>query len=132
MGGEGYMIKVNVDPATILRKMGLGNSKDAQMYLANEVERLSRPYVPMSSGNGVHMVNQVQVTENAVIYSGPYAHYQYVGEVMDGRAPKQYTGRDIQYNGGPMRGKEWDKRMFADHGKEIEKGLENYIRGRLR
>ncbi|HBF64742.1 MAG TPA: hypothetical protein DDW34_02060 [Clostridium sp.] len=126
------MIKVDVNPAAILRKMGLGGSKEAQQYLASEVERLNRPYVPMSSGSGAHMVNQVQVTEDAVIYPGPYAHYQYVGEVMDGRAPKQYTGREIEYSDGPMRGKQWDKRMLADHGQEIEKGLENYIKGRLR
>ncbi len=126
------MIKVDVNPAAILCKMGLGDSKEAQQYLANEVERLSRPYVPMSSGSGAHMVNQVQVTEDAVIYPGPYAHYQYVGEVMGGRAPKQYTGREIEYSDGPMRGKQWDKRMLADRGEEMEKGLENYIKGRLR
>lgn len=128
------MIKVdaNINTGAILRKMGLGDSKEAQRYLANEVEKLSRPYVPMSSGSGAHMMNQVQVTDDAVIYPGPYAHYQYVGEVMNGRAPKQYTGRDINYNGGPMRGKQWDKRMLADRGNEIEKGLENYIKERLK
>lgn len=126
------MIKVDVNPAIILRQMGLGDSKDAQLYLANEVERLCRPYVPMSAGSSAHMVNQVQVTEDTVTYPGPYAHYQYIGEVMDGRAPKQYTGRDIQYNGGPMRGKEWDKRMMADRGNEVKEGLERYVKGRLK
>ena len=127
------MIKVdtNINTGAILRKMGLGDSKDAHLYLANSVERLSRPYVPMSAGSAAHMVNQVRVTEEAITYPGPYAHYQYIGEVMDGRAPKQYTGRDINYNDGPMRGKQWEKRMLADRGDEVEKGLETYIKGRL-
>ncbi len=124
-------IIVDVDYKAILKKMGLGESTDAQKFLASEVERLSKPYVPMSSGAGAHMVLQTQVTEEAVIYKGPYAHYQYVGEVMAGRAPKHYTGRDIDYNDSPMRGKEWDKRMMADRSDEVEKSLENYMKGRL-
>lgn len=123
------MIEVDVSPAAILQQMGLGDSHDAQRYIASEVERLCRPYVPRNTGS---MVNQVQVTEDAVIYPGPYAHYQYVGEVMDGRAPKQYTGRDIAYHGAPNRGKHWDKRMLADRGAELERGLESYLEGRLR
>lgn len=126
------MIEVDVNPAAILRQMGLGDSREAQRYIASEVERLCHSYVPMSAGSSAHMVNQARVTEDAVIYPGPYAHYQYVGEVMAGRAPKQYTGRDIAYHGAPMRGKHWDKRMLADRGDEIERGLESYLEGRLR
>ena len=123
-------VQVNVDADKILKKYGLGQSKEAQRFLAEDVERLCQPYVPMSAGSGAHMVNAARVTDEEIIYPGPYAHYQYVGEVMAGRAPKHYTGKPINYHGGPMRGKEWDKRMMADKGKEVEQDLENYLRRR--
>lgn len=123
-------VQVNVDADKILKKYGLGQSKEAQRFLAEDVERLCQPYVPMSAGSGAHMVSSARVEDDRIIYPGPYAHYQYVGEVMAGRAPKHYTGKPIDYHGGPMRGKEWDKRMMADKGKEVEQDLENYLRRR--
>lgn len=123
-------IQVNIDAERILKKYGLGKSKEAQRALAEDVERLCQPYVPLSAGSGAHMVNAARVTDESIIYPGPYAHYQYVGEVMAGRAPKHYTGQPIDYHGAPMRGKQWDKRMMADKGKEVEKNFENYLRRR--
>ena len=123
-------VQVNIDAEKILKKYGLGQSKEAQKELAGIVERKCQPYVPMSAGSGAHMVNHARVTEDSIIYPGPYAHYQYVGEVMAGRAPKHYTGKPIDYHGGPMRGKEWDKRMMADHGDEVERDFEVYLRRR--
>lgn len=127
-----FDVNVNIDTAKILKKYGLGASKEAQRFLAEDVERNCQPYVPMSAGSGAHMVDAARVTDDSIIYPGPYAHYQYVGEVMAGRAPKHYTGKAIDYHGGPMRGKQWDKRMMADHGKEIERDLEQYLKGRNR
>ena len=134
--------EVNIDTAKILKKYGLGESKEAQKELAKNVERKCQPYVPMAAASSVHMVNNARVTDDSIIYPGPYAHYQYVGLVMgpnytdgkgrfwSGEAPKQYTGKELQYHGGPMRGKQWDKRMMADHGKEVEQDFENYLKGR--
>lgn len=131
---------INIDVSKILRSRGLGDSKEAQRFIAEDVERLCRPYVPMSAGSGVHMVNQAEVTDDSITYPGPYAHYQYVGEVMgpnytdgngnfwSGDAPKHYTGRELTYHGGPMRGKEWEKRALADSGKELERDLEDYFK----
>ena len=58
------------------------------------------------------------LTADSIIYPGPYAHYQYVGEGMAGRAPKHYTGQPLTYHGGALRGKQWDKRMMADRSPE--------------
>ena len=122
--------QVNIDAERILKKLGLGQSKEAQRFLAEDVERLCQPYVPMSAGSGAHMVNAARVTDDSIIYPGPYAHYQYVGEVMAGRAPKHYTGKAIEYHGAPMRGKEWDKRMMADKGDEVKRDMETWLRRR--
>lgn len=130
-------IDVNIDSAAILRKRGLGDSTKARKYLAATVKRLCDPYVPMSAGDGAHMKNQTEINESGgqveLRYPGPYAHYQYRGEVMAGRAPKHYTGRAIQYTDGddtPPRGKEWDKRMMADKGDEVVDTLADYVGGK--
>lgn len=127
-------IKVNIDPAAALRKRGLGDSVKARKYLAATVKRLCDPYVPMSDGAGAHMKNLSEINESGgaveLRYPGPYAHYQYRGEVMAGRAPKHYTGRDIQYTDAPMRGKEWDKRMMADRGDEVVDALADFVGGK--
>lgn len=124
--------KVNVNSSAILSSRGLGSSTAARKYLASTVARLCDPYVPMSAGSGAHMKNLTQVAEDGsqLLYLGPYAHYQYVGEVMAGRAPKHYTGRALNYHDSPMRGKEWDKRMMADRGDEVLDGLAQFVGGR--
>lgn len=129
MGGdrEEMSFKVYIDSDEILKKRGLGKNKEAQKFLASEVERLCQPYVPFQQGT---LQNSAKVGDDEIIYPGPYAHYQYYGEVMAGRAPKHYTGKPIKYHGGPMRGKEWEKRMMADRKDELCQSVENYIKKR--
>lgn len=125
-------VKVDISPAKILASRGLGGDKSAQKYLASEVKRLSDKYVPMSSGAGAHMKNLAIIASDGsnIVYPGPYAHYQYYGEVMAGRPPKHYTGKALTYHGAPMRGPQWDKRMLADKSKEIENNLDTFIKKR--
>lgn len=120
---------VNVDADRILRERGLGSSVDAVRFLASEVKRLSDPYVPMQSGA---LKNTAQITDDSVLYNAPYAHYQYHGAVMAGRAPKHYTGDAIDYHGAPMRGPEWDKRMMADRGDELRESFARHIGGKAK
>lgn len=131
----GIRIKsVNITPSKILSKRGLGSDHKARKYLANSVARFCDPYVPMSAGSGAHLKNAKQIAADGskITYPGPYAHYQYTGLAMSGRAPKQYNGRKLKYHGAPMRGPEWDKRMMADHAKDVEADLEAYVKGRAK
>lgn len=135
-------IKTDIQPATILRARGLGDSDEARIFLAQEVANLCDPYVPMAPGSGAHMKEQYDIAPDgsAITYHGPYAHFQYVGEVMVGAhtgspwaksgEPKVYAGRELDYSGGPMRGKEWDKRMLADRKGEIEDALAKKVGGK--
>lgn len=117
------------DPQKILNSRGLGGDHAANTFLANEVKRLSEPYVPMQQGTLSH--GQVQGGAPATIkYNTPYAHYQWTGLAMGGRAPKHYTGGALSYHGGPMRGKEWTQRMMADRGPEVVKSFANYVGGK--
>lgn len=120
-------VNVKFNAGEVLKKMGIGGSDKVQKYLASEVVRLSDKYVPMQQGM---LKNQRQIASDGsqIVYTQPYAHYQYYGEVMAGRAPKDYTGRKLTYNGAPMRGPRWTERMFADKREEIERSIEAYIK----
>lgn len=120
-------VTINIDAKKILSERGLGSSDKVQKYLASEVVRLSDKYVPMQQGM---LKNQTQIASDGsqIVYTQPYAHYQYYGEVMAGRAPKSYTGRKLKYNGAPMRGARWTERMLADKREELERNIEAYIK----
>jgi len=137
-------IRPEINPATILRARGLGSSREATKLLAETVARLCDPYVPMAPGSAAHMKEAYTIASDGstITYRGPYAHFQYVGEVMVGVTtgspwaksgePKKGTGRAIQYHGAPMRGKEWDKRMMADRGDEVTKAVAKHVRGKVK
>lgn len=122
-------VKVDIPTAEILKSRGLGSDTGARKHLASEVKRLCDPYVPMQQGM---LKNNVTIAADGsqLVYTQPYAHYQYHGKVMAGRAPKHYTGDDLTYHGAPMRGPQWDKRMLADKSQDLEKSLDAYIKKR--
>lgn len=121
-------VSVDINTAQIMRERGLAGDYSVQKYLASEVARFSDPYVPMQSG---FLKNQKQIAADGseLVYIAPYAHYQYYGEVMAGRAPKQYTGKELTYHGAPMRGPRWDQRMMADKSADLVRSLQAYIDG---
>jgi hypothetical protein len=121
-------ITVDINTAKILKARGLGGDNSARVYLASEVKRLCDPYVPMQSG---HLKNTAVVASDGstLTYQGPYAHYQYAGQVLAGRAPKKPTGASLTYSGGGMRGAQWDKRMLADKKDELVNNLEKFVGG---
>lgn len=117
-----------------LWKRGFGLDNGAQKYLATTIMRKCDPYVPFSGGSGAHLKNRAKVAKDgsSITYPGPYAHYQYMGVVYAGRAPKHPAGRALTYHDAPMRGKLWDRRMMADHRKEVVQDVDNYIKNRAR
>lgn len=119
-------VKVDIPTAKILKSRGLGSDTRARKYLASEVKRLCDPYVPMQSGD---LKNRATIAADGsyIVYTQPYAHYQYYGEAMAGRAPKHYTGKALKYHGA-NRGKQWDKRMLADKSGDLERSIEAYIK----
>ena len=110
-----------------------------QRYLADRVWMRCDPYVPMSSGVLKNNVS-INLDGGMLTYNGPYAHYQYVGQVMGPniktkrgwrsmakKGGKHYTGRAISYSGAPMRGSYWDKRMMADHRGDLVQDMQAYV-----
>ena len=123
-------IKVDINTAKILRARGMGGDNRVQVYLASEVKRLCDPYVPMQQGL-LKNTAAVSADGKSITYVQPYAHYQYYGEVMAGRAPQKYTGDKLTYHGTPMRGPRWEKRMLADKSDDLVRNIQTYM-GRLK
>lgn len=136
-------IEVNIDPTAILKGRGLGESREAVVFLAQSVANLCDPYIPFLPGANVHIKEQYTIAPDGstITYHGPYAHFQYVGEVMVGASgspwaksgeKKQYAGQKLTYSGGPTRGKEWDKRMWADHKGDILDSFAKHVGGKVK
>lgn len=107
----GVSIRVHIDPADkILLKRSLNRSGRAQKFFTHEVRRLSDPYVPMQVGI---MKNTAIEQTDKITYPQPYARRQY-----------------WENKGNGLRGKQWDKRMWATRGPEIVKSVANFAGGK--
>lgn len=124
-------MKINVtslvDVSEILKRRGMGPSNGLRKYLASRVRLRSDPYVPKAAGT-LKNTGQISPAGTTITYGQPYAHYQYAGKAMAGRAPKHYTGKTLQHHGAPMRGPHWDKRMMIDHRSDIERDIAAWMK----
>lgn len=133
-----FQISVHLDNGEkIIKEQGLASGGSVQMFFANEVRRISDPYVPMDNG----VLKNTAVIEtggNAICYITPYALVHWYGKVMvdpitgkgafhdaeTGRfwsRPKEQgirkvpTDRDMKYRGAPLRGPYWVERAVLDN-----------------
>lgn len=133
-------MKVKINVNEILNGRGMGKNDQVKRFIANEVARLSDPYVPMQSGN---LKNHRIIANDGseITYPGPYAHYHWVGEIYGpniplgeegffSRAPKKPTGRQMTYNDAPMRGPHWTERMMSDRKEDLVSSVANHIGGK--
>jgi len=128
-----FGITSKINAKKILKSRGLGESNLAVLKLASVVRTYSDEYVPKQQGTLKNTARIVDTGINVyIVYNQPYAHYQYYGEAMAGPAPKHYTGEPLTYHEAPIRGKEWDKRMMADRGRDVTKALAVYVGGKLK
>lgn len=119
-----FSIKIKetkINYSKILKQRGLGSDNKARLFLASEVARLSDPYVPMRDGN-LKNTRIIATDGRTIKYPQRYAKKQYDGVSK--------SGRPFRYNGAPMRGRQWDKRMMADHGQDVVRGLAKFVGGK--
>lgn len=132
-------VDIKLNPAAqIISDHGLQKDGPATKFLRDTVDRYCDPYIPMSLGSGVHVKDLKTYPSNHEIeYRGSHAHYHYRGILMLAKngsswaklgEKKYYTGKKLKYQGAPKRGSEWDKRMWADRGKEICNQVEDFVR----
>lgn len=115
----------NIDAGKILRRRGLQPGGPVQRMFTQECAKRMDPYVPMQSST---LKNTRFVGPDYVEYNQPHAHYQYTGTLYlapSGSAwarkgeRKHPSGIELTYHGAPMRGKQWDVRMWADHRRDL-------------
>lgn len=131
---EIYMDQVSM----ILSKRGLEPGGRVQKKFTIDVRKYCEPYVPMDKKV---LINNVTYDKNyeSFTYQSPYAHFLYEGRLMvDPKTGSSYARKgtqkiyktptqELEYKGGPMRGKHWDKRMWADNGEKIINSIQKYV-----
>lgn len=140
-------IKVNINSSKqIIKDHGLDDDGVITAFARDEVYRLYEPYTPRDTGT---LYREVTYPNNhSIKHTSPYSHYHYVGKkAVDpkygvGAFYSKKTGRywsrkgvlktitdiDLQYQGAPERGANWDKRMMNDRGDEVCASIENRIK----
>lgn len=128
----------NIDAGKILRRRGLQPDGPVQRMFTQECAKAMDRYVPMQSG----MLKDTRyIGPNYVKYTQPYAHYQYYGVLYLTRngsswakkGERKYpSGRELTYHGAPMRGKQWDVRMWADNKRRLTQLVAKACGGRAK
>lgn len=141
------MLKVHMDfdTANLLEKANLEKGGKVQAAIDKAVIDWDMQYVPWDTGVlATSAYSATQIGQGEVIYPGPYARYQYYGEVMGpnipifednsgeptgfwSKAPKHLTGRPLKYRTdvNPLAGSFWFERMKADHLQDIIEEAKN-------
>lgn len=139
----------------LLLSRGLNKGGVVQQVIDKSVIDFSLPYCPWDTGTLAKSPYAVTtIGSGRVVYPGPYARYQYYGEVYGPNIPvfeddsgeptrffsppgqkKHPTGRSIDYSksrakNGPLAGSFWFERMKADRGKDIVKEATDVARGK--
>ncbi|MDS1004183.1 minor capsid protein [Clostridium sporogenes] len=108
-------VRVQIDKTQkILLKRQLNKNGQAQVKFTKEVAKECNNYVPFLTGRLKDM--SVELKTDKIIYNAPYAAKQY------------YTNKGG--NRGALRGKFWDKRMFADKGDKIVRTIAEFCGGK--
>ena len=101
----GTSVRLELGPADkILLKRSLDKNGAGQRFFTHEVRRMSVPYVPRLQG---YLQDTAVEQPTSITYGQPYARRQY------------YENSGKNRSKAPKAGKMWDKRMWADCGKEI-------------
>lgn len=89
-------MKFNVRTVGITNNMIDPEVRKANLWLANEVLKDTRPFVPALT---MSLNQRSRVEGTQVVYPGPYARYLYYGKVMEGpvTGPKTATSKDLVF-----------------------------------
>ncbi|AYE35311.1 minor capsid protein [Clostridium septicum] len=112
------ILKIN-DAKKILLKRYLNKNGKAQIKFTQEVAKQCNNYIPYRTGRLKDMMIKLQA--NKIIYNAPYARKQYYSNSGNGKQGSSLGG---------LRGKLWDRRMFADRGDKIVQAIAEFVGGR--
>lgn len=112
--------KIQLNTSEILRKRGLNENGTVQKAFIQECLKEMNTYIPYKTGNLKD--RDVKINGNSIEYNSEYAERQY------------YYNEGFGINGtrnGGIRGKLWDKRMWADKGSEIVRKMAGMAGGKV-
>ena len=134
---------IDLDTEKLLAQFNLESGGLVQKVIDAAVIKYDMQYVPWETGTlAKSAYSATDIGSGEVVYPGPYAHYQYYGEVYGPNIPvfeddsgvptrwfsppgqkKHPTGRELQYSPdpNPLAGSYWFERMKADHLDDIIK-----------
>lgn len=144
MANHSLRLKRNFDPGVCIKTLGLEEKGKLQRICANEILRLSDPYVPFDVGS---LRDSGHIEDDTdVVWNTPYAHYMWEGIVYEDpdlhcagfqtengwrsrkNVQKVPTTRSLEYGNGTLRGAHWADRMLQNGGLEkIEKKLQEEL-----
>jgi len=136
----------------LLRLCGLEEGGRVQQAIDKAIIDYDLQYVPWKTGVlGQSAYSATEIGSGKIVYPGPYAHYQYYGEVYGPNIPvledssgiptryfskpgmpKHPTGRALTYDTSvnALAGSRWFERMVADHREDIIEEARNAINNR--
>lgn len=142
-------IFITPDVNKLLSRLNLESGGKVQQAIDKAVIDWDLQYVPWETGLlAKSPYAATDIGSGTVVYPGPYAHYQYYGEVYGPNIPifdddtgdpsgffsppgqeKHPTGRDLQYKTepNPLAGSFWFERMKADHIDDIVQEARNNV-----
>ena len=140
---------LDTDTEALLSRFNLESGGLVQQAIDKAVIDWDLQYVPWETGTLAKSPYSVTaIGTGEVIYPGPYAHYQYYGEVYGPNIPifdddsgeptgwfsppgreKVPTGRELRYatDVNPLAGSYWFERMKADHLDDIVKEAKAHV-----
>lgn len=154
--GFGLDIEMTADVKSkddLLKRFHLEPGGNVQAVIDKCVIDYDLQYCPWKTGTMAKgAYTATEIGSGQVVYPGPYARYQYYGEIYGPNIPvydsnastiptryfsrpnekKHPTGRPLQYNKdpNPLAGSFWFERMKADHKQDILKEAMNAAHGK--
>ena len=127
----------------IIARRGLELYGRAQKYVDNEVLRRNEPYMAHDGGDYVRSGRLgTDIGSGKVAYNTPKARFLYYGKLMVGEKSrsawakpgekKVVVNKDLNYQGGGLRGAMHFERMKADHREDILRGAAEIAGGRAK
>lgn len=141
-------VTIKVDSKVIEKKINKAINDKTMLQIHNEFARIINPWVPMDEGI---LSQDIEVTPKYVRYKGPYAHYQYIGEIYSPNIPitengvivgwfspkgqkKNPTGRQMEHSKEkhPLATSNWDRVALQSQMKVLERTVTNILSNELR
>jgi len=119
-------IKVSFDKKSVKTRIQ-GAAKKALFLTAEQALKDANQYAPKDQGDLIRSSEtHSQPEEGLLIWSTPYARYQYYGVVMVGTPPKTPTNIPLKYTRSGAR-KLWAHEARARHGDEWQEVFQKVI-----